>query len=103
MRGRRNSTTGRIVAGMMGILLLAVMLCSVFYIAAEAGHNCEDGECPICAEIRQCENTVRRGGNLLFAQTAVIIPLILAAASVSLVYVILSSETPVSRKIRMNN
>ena len=49
----------RIVAVLMAALVLFVMAFSLFVIAAEADHNCAGDDCPICAVIAVCENTVK--------------------------------------------
>ena len=63
----------RIAAGIMGILMLFIVLFSAFYIAAEADHDCTGEDCPICACIQQCENTLHQIGDGIASQAAVII------------------------------
>lgn len=40
-------------------LLAVVMLFSVFYIAAETGHECAGGDCRICRQIAVCRELLR--------------------------------------------
>lgn len=49
----------RILALMMAILVLAVVLTSAIYIAAEADHDCVGEHCPVCEQILACQSTIR--------------------------------------------
>lgn len=99
----RRINSNRIIAAIMGFMMLVVVLVSASYVAVEAVHDCTGEECPICACINQCENTLRQVGGGVELQIdsvfSVFFILIMAVpASVSL-----TAETPVSRKIRLNN
>ena len=48
MRDYRSANSRKIAAGIMGFMMLAFVLFSAFYIAAEAEHDCEGEGCPIC-------------------------------------------------------
>ncbi len=92
----------RITAGIIGLLMLVTMLFSAFYIAAEINHDCSGEDCPVCACIQQCENTLRGVGNGT--------PLPVSVIGISLILLItaccpavISQDTPVSRKVRLNN
>ena len=93
----------RILAGFMGMLFLCAMLFSAFYIAAESHHDCEGEDCPICACIDQCEGVLYRVSDDAPAAAAVLLPvLFLFLCELSQTSCILQ-ETPVSRKVRLNN
>lgn len=47
------------VSLLLAAAVLAVMLASVFYLAAEADHDCTGQDCPVCAQIGACENTLK--------------------------------------------
>lgn len=49
----------RIISLAVAAAVFFVMLCSAFYIAAEANHDCVGESCPICYHISVCENTLR--------------------------------------------
>lgn len=51
----RELRAGRVLACVAACLLL---LCA-FYIAAEAGHDCQGVGCPVCAHMRLCLNTLQ--------------------------------------------
>lgn len=93
----------RIAAGITGILMLFIMLFSAFYIASETDHDCTGEDCPICACIQQCENTLNQIGDGIAPQVAVIIPVVFLLVSIFLFESLFSQETLVSRKVRLNN
>ena len=99
----RRINSNRIIAAIMGFMMLVVVLVSASYVAVEAVHDCTGEECPICACINQCENTLRQVGGgveLQFDSVFSVFFILIMAVSGS---AILTAETPVSRKIRLNN
>ena len=102
----RNSSTAkvlRITAGIMGLMMLFIVLFSAFYIAAETDHDCCGEDCPICACIHQCENTLRGFGDGTAVQSAVVAPVILILFAAAFIIAAVSQDTLVSRKVRLNN
>ena len=97
------SKAKRITAAAMGILLLAVILFSSVYIAAETGHDCTGDDCPICACIQICENAINQivSGAVNTASTWV--PAAFLILSAVLLGCPAVSETLISNKIRLNN
>ncbi len=93
----------RITAGILVMFIFFTMLFSAFCIAAEADHDCTGEDCPICACIQQCENTLHQIGDGIALQAAVIIPVIFIFLCISLFTLGLPRETPVSGKVRLNN
>ena len=102
----RNSSTAkvlRITAGIMGLMMLFIVLFSVFYIAAETDHDCCGEDCPICACIHQCENTLRGIDDGTSARFAAFAPVIIVLLAAVFVIAAVSQDTLVSRKVRLNN
>ncbi len=93
----------RVAAGIMGLLMLFIMLFSSFYIAAEADHDCKGEDCPICACIWQCENALHQISTGITSCAAVIIFFVILPVSIFLFAFLFPQETPVSRKVRLNN
>jgi len=93
----------RIAAGIVAILMLFIMLFSASFIAIEADHDCKGEDCPICACIAQCENTLHQIGAGAAVQTAVIVPVFFLLIPAFLFAYNFMQETPVSRKVRLNN
>ena len=52
----------RFMTGLLAVVLSFVMLSSVAYIAAEAGHDCTGADCAICHQINVCENLLKSIG-----------------------------------------
>ncbi len=103
MCNSKASEAKRMITGVMVLMMLATMLFSAFFIAEEADHDCTGEDCPICTLVEQCENTLRGfGGGILSQLSGVISVLFLLITAASLI-VVLSQDTPVSRKVRLNN
>ena len=80
----------RFMTGLLAVVLAVVMLSSVAFIAAEAGHDCTGADCAICHQIHVCENLLKSIG---LAGSA-------AAAAAAILYVlcrIISSCTETAR------
>lgn len=102
----RNSSTSkvlRITAGIMGLMMLFIVLFSSFYIAAEADHDCCGEDCPICACIHQCENTLRCIGDGISVLSSGIILFLFVLLAAALFVTAAPSDTLISRKVRLNN
>ena len=57
----------RFMTGLLAIVLAFVMLSSVAYIAAEAGHDCTGADCAICHQIHVCEKLPQRRSDIFCA------------------------------------
>lgn len=99
----RRVNSNKIIAVIMGIMMLVVVLISASYVAVESGHDCTGEECPICACINQCESTLRLVGGGVDFQAEFILPVFFILITAVSASVSLTAETPVSRKIRLNN
>ncbi len=98
----KNVKQNRIIAGIMIGLMLFVVALSVFYVIEEAGHDCHDEHCPICAYIHQFKTaTENLALGLIGISTVISLALILRAvsASASKNY---SRGTLIEQKIRIN-
>ncbi len=93
----------RVLTGIVGVLMLVFVLFSAFYIAAEANHDCSDDDCPVCACVRMCENTLRGVGGTTRVRSVPVAPVILVFFAAGLVVAAVSHDTLVSRKIRIND
>ena len=96
----------RIAAGVLAFLILSVLLFSAFFIVFEADHDCAGEEhCSICYCIEQCTNAllqVRFGYGTAFRNAAVLFLFLLTAAALHHAAVF-KPETPVSRKVQLND
>jgi hypothetical protein len=46
-------------AGFCALLIFLFLLFSVLFLVKEADHDCTSADCPICAEMQQCEASIR--------------------------------------------
>ena len=99
----RNLHSKRIATGIIIFMMLVFVLLSGFFIAAEAGHDCCGEDCPICACVQICENTLRQIVGGAAGQTALILPVILYCISCVIFVCVFVQETPVTKKVRMDN
>ena len=103
MESVKGMKTRKILSLLLALLVLFVISFSSFYIAVEANHECDGHDCPVCFCIRQCEAVisvfseghVKAAGAILTVLFLVFALRIMPASS--------EKETPVSRKVRMNN
>ncbi len=102
MPADHRSKQKRITAIILGLMVLVGMLFSAFYVVAEADHDCAGEDCPICAGLQQCENTLHQIGDGLAFQLAVIVLIVFLFVSVCRSALRFPLETPVSRKVRLN-
>ncbi len=103
MSGFERIRAKKIAAGVMATMMLVIVLLSAAFIAAESDHDCCGDDCPICACLELCENNICHisGGAV---QAAIIVPIVfICYISFFFVSYIYRRETPVSRKVRLNN
>ena len=103
MRNSNTSKCFRIAAGVIGLMMLVFVLFSAFYIAAEADHDCCGDDCPVCSCIRNCENTLRGIGEGAALQLSAVITVLFVLLIAAVLAAAIPQETPVSRKVRLNN
>lgn len=93
----------RLSAIILCFMMVMLMSLSAFYIADEAGHKCNDDNCPVCAVIHQCENVLHNITDSSFLTLSVLIPIIFFLVNSLLLEVNTTQETLVSQKIRLND
>ena len=103
MRDSGMSAAKRIAAGVMALMMLALIGFSAFCIAAEAEHDCTGEDCPVCACVRQCGKTLRLLGTAAAARGFALAPVLAVLSAVPLAAALRDRETPVSGKVRLNN
>lgn len=103
MRKSSMPDRSRVIAGVIGAMLLIIVLFSAFYMVAEAEHECSGEDCAICACIRHCENTLRGIGDGFAAASAVFAPAVLILIAAVFAFAAASRDTLISRKVRLNN
>ena len=97
--GKRN----RKLALLLALAVCFVMLFSVFYIAAEADHDCIGEDCPICYQIRVCETTLTSLGHGALVLAAVIALTFSAVILFSQPKTHLRQSTLITLKVKLSN
>ncbi len=103
MRHVSNRRRFKTIACVLGLMMLAVILFSSVYIAIESDHECCGDGCHVCACLRLCENTLH--GTVIGPVTRYAAGFAIVSVILSAVFFIIavSTETLISKKIRLNN
>lgn len=94
------------VTWVVSAALFLVMLCSCLYIIKEASHSCTGDNCPICAQISEAENNLKKLANSnppVKPAAVFVIPCSVLYKAVEIICFALLYSTLVAQKIRMNN
>ena len=87
----------------LSLLLVFVMLFSHLFVIAEADHDCSGEDCPVCAVIALCQNTLKVLGEAFIAAVAAFACLRFATFVISLFHTLTNTETPISLKVKLLN
>ena len=93
----------RVVAVILSALVLFALMTSLFVIMHEADHDCIGENCPVCAVIAVCQNTLKTLSGIVGAAAVVFACLLLTASVIASFRTISYNETPVSLKVRLLN
>ena len=102
MRGSVYVKFKRIAASIMGVIMLVAMLFPSLYVAVEADHECIGYDCPVCACIQQCRNTLNQIGAAVVS-AYISAPLVVFLLLLPDFFGGVVQETLVSKKVRLNN
>lgn len=97
------SKSTRITAGVVGIMMFFIVMFSVFYMAAEAGHECDEDNCPICACIQQCQDILHRLDNGVVPPVTFALAIALSLIAVLFFSCDITHKTLISKKVQLNN
>ena len=103
MRNRKLLKSKKIAAGALSLLMLAVMLLSAFFIAADADHDCTGEDCPICECIEQCEHLFVHAADGTAERVSALLPVVMILFCAVLFAAAVPQQTLVSGKVRLNN
>ena len=95
--------TRKSISCVLALFLALMMLASLFYIAKETGHDCTGKACPVCACIHQAVQNIRNLGTGVTAAIMVSMIVFFVLRFTADRSFLISSSTPVSEKVRMNN
>ena len=94
---------GKISARIVGAFAVAIILFFVCFIVAEAWHDCDGEDCPICACIQQCEQLLNRFAGGEPARVFCEILVWFCALKAVFYSVDIIQTTLVSRRVRLND
>ena len=103
MESVKGMKTRKILSLLLALLVLFVISFSSFYIAVEANHECDGHDCPVCFCIRQCEAVISVFSEGHVKAACAILAFLFFAFALKVTFSSSVKETPVSRKVRMNN
>ncbi len=98
-----NNKKNRVIALVVLASVLFVVLFSSFYIAEEADHECSGASCPVCAMIQQCADNIRQTGIGQIVTTIIAMVICFFCQTTEETGFTVLRETPVTRKVRLND
>ena len=89
----------RLAAACLALLIAAVLLISLAFIACEADHVCAGDNCPVCAVVSLCRDALKTLAGCFVAAAAVFACVCVAAAALTFYRVdTICGKTPVLLK-----
>ncbi len=101
-KGAYNSRRMKKTAVLTAALFVCFMAFAVFFISVEAHHDCSGENCPVCALIQLCGDTVRGAGTASGLYASASAGIALAALYFISVPADVVRSTQVSEKVRMD-
>ena len=102
MRMPGDASQRKMISAVTVLLLTVVVLCSSFFIAIEADHDCcGDENCPVCSCIEVCERILCQFGRGVHAVAVMLLPVVVLLTAAVVMVRERPWETPVSRKVRI--
>ncbi|MCR4615738.1 MAG: hypothetical protein K5756_06270 [Clostridiales bacterium] len=92
----------RLSAVILTAFIIAAMMTPLFVMAHEADHDCIGENCPVCAVISACQNTIKALGSALVALAAAFACCLILFA-ICFTYNISYNKTPISLKVKLLN
>ncbi|MBQ9551201.1 MAG: hypothetical protein IJU96_00405 [Clostridia bacterium] len=93
----------RIAAGVIALVMAAAVLFAAFFIAVEADHDCVGEGCAVCACIQACVQSFRQFGAGRASSAAAAVCFWLLVLSAFFFLPTFLPQTPVAKKVRLNN
>lgn len=93
----------RLSAVLLAAFILVAIMFSLFMIIHEADHDCIGDNCPVCAVIVLCQNTLKALGDALIAAALVFACFCFSAPVLSFPRVVTYNHTPISLKVKLLN
>ncbi len=85
------------------LIAITAVFVSLLYVACEAVHDCEGGNCPVCAQVSFCRTSLKASPDKAIAVTSVPAAAPRASERTADFQFVLDLITPVSLKIKLLN
>lgn len=99
----QNDNNRRITAWVALFVTVFVLLFSTFYIVEHADHICSGDDCPVCAVIEQCGDTLKTLGTAVIIVCATSVLFFILQGKVYFEIHFFPCNSLISQKVRMNN
>ena len=93
----------RLAGVILAALILFALMTSLLIIIHEADHDCTGENCPVCAVISVCQNTLKTLGGIPGAAALAFACFCFTASVIAFSRIISYKETPVSLKVKLLN
>jgi len=93
----------RLAAVILAVLVLVAVMTSLFVMLHAADHDCIGEDCPVCAAVASCRNTLKTLCGGLLAAAVFFACFRFAASVVPFVRVSFHNETPIALKVKLLN
>lgn len=87
----------------IAVMVFFSVILSCLFISEEIIHDCSGEDCPICAILELCDNTLRRTSGATYLYMAMLLPSVFCVLLIFTGFNERTGNTLVSYKVRMNN
>lgn len=92
-----------IMAFVLCICLIAMLSLSYLYIFTHNNHNCTGRDCPVCEQIHIAEHIIEQIRNAINIVAVFYTAVFFLCHCIEMTYILLEKDSPVKRKVRLNN
>lgn len=100
---KKNEAISKFLCMAMIIVIIFVSLASLFYIFSETKHECSGENCPVCACIHQAQQALRNLSSGAAVGQLMTVLFISLFAAFAVHFFVISCDSPVKRRVRLNN
>lgn len=98
-----NSSKRSLMAFILCASLVLVISFSYLYIFSHNNHSCSGQECPVCEQIQIAEHMIEQIKNAMITIAVIYMTVFFVCRLLEMTCVLLENDSPVKRKVRLNN
>lgn len=98
-----NNSKRSLMAFVLCASLILVLCFSYLYIVTHNNHHCSGHECPVCEQIQIAEHMIEQIKNAMITIDVIFMVAFFVCHLLEMTYVLLEKDSPVKRKVRLNN